>query len=147
VNALLDLLRHDTIEFDPGAQHGERVLIIVTAGLKQDRREGDLKQLSPEYRKTLALLLADGDSAGGGDLGDHGGLVPAQVGECDIAGAVSDQRQIDLCIRIAPEIRNHLLDRFTIAPRPRVPKDNFDVLRIRHSQSERRQAAGIFFPD
>src|SRR5262245_64563916 len=96
VNALLELLRHDAIEFDPGAQHGKCVLIIVASRLKQDGREGDLKQLSPEDRKPLALLLADGDSAGGGDLGDHWGLVPAQVGECDIACAVSYQRQIDL---------------------------------------------------
>src|SRR5499426_733344 len=61
VNALLDLLRHDATEFDPGAQHGECVLIIVAAGLKQDRREGDLKQLPPKDRKPLALLLAGGD--------------------------------------------------------------------------------------
>src|SRR5262249_126928 len=74
VNALLDLLRHDSIEFDPGAKHGECVLIIVAARLKQDRREGELKQLSTEDRKPLSLLLADGDSAGGGDLGDHGGF-------------------------------------------------------------------------
>src|SRR5262245_44109021 len=96
VNALLDLLSYDATEFDPGAQHGERVLIIVAAGLKQDRREGDLKKLPPEDRKTLALPLADSDSAGGCNLGDHGGFVPSQIGECDIAGAVGDQRQIDL---------------------------------------------------
>ena len=104
MNTLLDLLRDGAIEFQTGSEHGQRILIFVASGLKQDRSQRELKEPAAEDRETLFLLLALGDAARRGQLGNRQDMVAAHIRVSDLPRPVSDQDQIDPRRQVAAEI-------------------------------------------